>query len=89
MAGRVRVSWFQHSGRTGFYLAVVRERDVAAGDPIECVAEDEDHASVAGDFELYSSDDLNRDLLRRASELSALPESWREHFRARLRACDK
>lgn len=79
------VKRFQQSGRSGFYLAVVREGDVAAGDPIECLAEDENHVTVADVFELYSADDLNRDLLRRASELSALPESWREYFRERLR----
>ena len=78
------VKRFQQSGRSGFYLAVVREGDVAAGDPIDFIVGDENHVTVADIFELYSSGGLNRDLLRRASELSALPESWREHFRARL-----
>src|SRR5262249_50430804 len=35
------VKRFQRSGRTGFYLAVLREGEVAAGDPVEFIARDE------------------------------------------------
>jgi MOSC domain-containing protein YiiM len=33
---------------------------------------------------LYTADDANQDLLRRASELPALSEGWRDRFRKRL-----
>ncbi|HUN69078.1 MAG TPA: MOSC domain-containing protein [Burkholderiales bacterium] len=75
---------FLQSARTGFYLAVRKEGDIAAGDPIDLVAEDADRISVADVVGLYAADASNQDLLRRASALSALPESWREYFRERL-----
>ncbi|TMH96576.1 MAG: MOSC domain-containing protein, partial [Betaproteobacteria bacterium] len=42
------------------------------------------HITVADVVALYAADAANQDLLRRASELSALPESWRQYFRERL-----
>jgi len=75
---------FLRSGRTGFYLAVLREGDVAAGDAFDLVAQDDNHITVADVVGLYTADAANQDLLRRASELSALPESWRQYFRERL-----
>jgi len=78
------VKRFLRSGRSGFYLAVLREGDVAAGDDIELVAADERQVSVTDINVLYTADAADRELLRRASMLPALPESWREHFRERL-----
>ena len=75
---------FLRSGRSGFYLAVLREGDIAAGDAIDLVAADDNQVSVAEVNGLYTDDAADRDLLRRASVLPALPESWREHFRDRL-----
>ena len=78
------VKRFLHSGRAGFYVAVVQEGDMGAGDSLVLVAEDNSHVTVADVVGLYAADAQNQDLLRRASELSALPESWREYFRERL-----
>src|SRR2546425_9193956 len=78
------VKRFLRSGRTGFYHAVLREGDIGAGDSIDLVAGDDSHISVADVVGLYAADAANQDLLRRASELPALPESWREYFRERL-----
>ncbi len=78
------VKRFLRSGRTGFYLAVLREGDIGAGDSIDLVAGDDHHITVADVVALYAADAANQDLLRRASELSALPESWRQYFRERL-----
>lgn len=78
------VKRFLRSGRSGFYLAVLREGNIASGDAIELVAADDQRISVADVNGLYSADAADRDLLRRASALPALPESWREHFRERL-----
>jgi len=78
------VKRFLRSGRSGFYLAVLREGDIAAGDPIELVSKDEHQISVVDIVGLYAADAANQDLLRRASNLPALPEGWREYFRERL-----
>jgi MOSC domain-containing protein YiiM len=75
---------FLHGGRAGFYFAVVGEGEVAAGDSIELLARDEGAITVADVVNLYSTDAANQDLLRRASELPTLPESWRAYFRKRL-----
>jgi len=78
------VQRFQRSGRTGFYLAVVAEGEVTAGDVIELLAQDEHGVTVADVANLYTSDATNQDLLRRVSELPALPAGWRDYFRKRL-----
>jgi MOSC domain-containing protein YiiM len=71
-------------GRSGFYLAVLQEGEVAAGDPIEITGRDGHGVTVAEIANLYARDKDNQDLLRRAVEVPALPESWREYFRERL-----
>ena len=78
------VKRFLRSGRTGFYLAVLREGQVTAGDSIEALARDEHGVTIADIVNLYKTDATNQDLLRRASDLPALPPYWRDHFRKRL-----
>jgi MOSC domain-containing protein YiiM len=78
------VKRFHRSGRSGFYLAVVQEGEVTAGDSFELLARDESGVTVAEVVNLYTADAANQNLLRRVSELPALPESWREYFRKRL-----
>ncbi len=74
----------RRSGRTGFYLAVAREGGVTAGDAVALIARHDHVITVADIFGLYTADAVNQDLLRQASELSALPEGWRDYFRKRL-----
>jgi MOSC domain-containing protein YiiM len=78
------VKRFLRSGRSGFYLAVLQEGEVTAGDSFESIARDEPGVTVAEVVDLYTADAANQDLLRRVSEVPALPESWREYFRKRL-----
>ncbi len=78
------VKRFLRSGRTGFYLAVLQEGQVTAGDSIDALARDEHGVTVTDIVNLYKTDATNQDLLCRASELPALPSFWREHFRKRL-----
>jgi MOSC domain-containing protein YiiM len=75
---------FEASGRSGFYLSVAREGDVCAGDPVEWVARDPRGVTVADVARLRTSKAPDKDLLRRASELPALPAEGRERFRKRL-----
>ncbi len=81
------VNRFLRSGRSGFYLAVVEEGEIAAGDAIELLTQDgqaDEAVTVADVVSLYSGKTKSRDLLRRASELPALPSSLRDQFRSRL-----
>jgi len=78
------VKRFLRSGRTGFYLAVAREGEVTAGDTITLTDRSDVAITVADIVRLYTADSLNKDLLRQASELPALPEGWRDYFRKRL-----
>jgi len=77
------VKHFLRSGRSGFYLSVAREGEVAAGDAITHDA-GASGVTVSDVVSLYSTDAQNQQLLRRAIEVPALPEAWREYFRERL-----
>jgi MOSC domain-containing protein YiiM len=78
------VKRFLHSGRSGFYFAVLKEGEVTAGDSIELLKRDERGVTVADIVNLYGRDAANQELLRRVSDLPSLPESWRDYFRKRL-----
>jgi MOSC domain-containing protein YiiM len=75
---------FLHSGRAGFYFAVLQEGEVADGDSIELLERDQHGITVAEIVNLYTADASNQDLLDRVTHLPALPESWRDYFRKRL-----
>jgi MOSC domain-containing protein YiiM len=75
---------FGRSGRTGFYLAVLQEGEVAAGDSVELLGQNEHGVTVADVAGLYLTDAANQEMLRRVSELPALPQGWRDYFRKRL-----
>jgi MOSC domain-containing protein YiiM len=78
------VKRFLKSKRTGFYFAVLREGDVAAGDPILIEDGQEGRLTITDIVNLYTVDSENQELLRRATELPALPDGWKEYFRKRL-----
>jgi MOSC domain-containing protein YiiM len=78
------VERFVASGRSGFYVAVVKEGDIARGDLIELTQRAEDSLTVDVIAALRTDDDGKSDLLRRAATLSPLPEGWKNHFRQRL-----
>lgn len=78
------VKRFLRSGRSGFYLAVLREGVVARGNPIEVTGRDDHGVTVADIATLYARDMDNVDLIRKAVQVPALPESWKEYFRERL-----
>jgi MOSC domain-containing protein YiiM len=80
------VTEFLERGLHGFYLAVVREGEVQAGDPIVDLGRDPHGFRVTEVARLYARDKDDVEGLRRAVELDALPESWRDYFRKRLSA---
>src|SRR6266849_1434040 len=75
---------FLQSGMTGFYFAVLKEGEVASGDPIRLLHQDEHQVKVADITRLYRQDKYNLDLLRRAVAMEALPEAWRDYFLQRI-----
>lgn len=75
------VKQFLASGRTGFYLAVVREGEVGAGDEMAMLSREADSIPVSAILRLYiakgySDEDLRE--VERARGLSALPDSWKQ-----------
>jgi MOSC domain-containing protein YiiM len=81
---RDMVKRFLESKRTGFYLAVLREGEVEMGDAIAFTEKQESGVTITDIVNLYSTDSQNQELLRRATELPALPQSWKDYFRKRL-----
>jgi MOSC domain-containing protein YiiM len=78
------VTEFLERGLLGFYLAVVREGEVAAGDEIVEVARDPHRFPVTEVARLYVDGRDDAEGMRRAAGLDALPDSWREWFRMQL-----
>ncbi|HEY0763075.1 MAG TPA: MOSC domain-containing protein [Pyrinomonadaceae bacterium] len=75
---------FLVSERSGFYLSVLKEGEVGAGDEFELIEKNAPAVRVVDVTRLYSSERENVDLMRRAIATEALPESWREYFQKRL-----
>ena len=75
---------FLERGLYGFYLTVVREGQVEAGDPIVELQRDPRGLRVSEVARLYARDRDDMEGMRRAAELDVLPESWRDYFRKRL-----
>jgi MOSC domain-containing protein YiiM len=75
---------FLQSERTGFYLAVLKEGEVSAGDELESLARDAHDVRVSDVTRLYTREKHSAVLLSRAIEVEALPASWRGYFQDRL-----
>ena len=73
---------FARSGRSGFYLAVVDEGDVGAGDPMELISREPECLTVAEVLQAHGHREGS--LLERASRLPALSAEWRQLFRDRV-----
>jgi MOSC domain-containing protein YiiM len=78
------VKRFLASERTGFYFAVVQEGEVGAADEIQLIEKSKDNVKVSDITQLYTREKRNAALLRRAIEVEALPESWKNYFQHRL-----
>src|SRR5438034_3200294 len=81
------VKRFLASGRTGFYVAVLREGEVGAGDEIKVIARDPNGVPVSEITRLYIAKrytDEDVASVNRALRVAALPENWKGYFRQRL-----
>jgi MOSC domain-containing protein YiiM len=79
---------FLASERTGFYLAVVREGQVAAGDVVHLIEQDKNAVRVADVTRLYLRDRTDVEAMRRVVAVPALPDNWRASFQQRIAAID-
>ncbi len=71
---------FLASGRLGFYLRVLEEGDVGAGDVIERVKTNPGQVSVREIARLLYFDRDNLDKIRQVLRLRALAQAWRNPF---------
>ena len=68
----------------GLVQAHLAQGEVAAGDTIEPIERVDEGLTVADVVRLYTVDAKNQELLRRATQTSRLPDSWKDYFRKRL-----
>ena len=76
------------SGRPGFYLRVLEEGEVGAGDPILLITRGPERMTVAAVNALLYSSHHPRDQLERALRIPALSPGWRWSFEALIRSQD-
>jgi MOSC domain-containing protein YiiM len=74
------VTRFLASHRSGFYLRVLREGEVGAGDEIKIAHRDENRVSISDALKLYLRESDSSELRERALRVEYLPPSWREEF---------
>src|SRR6202453_4287384 len=74
------------SGRPGFYLRVLQEGEVSAGDEIVKAGEARERMTVAEINALLYSPNHTRDRLEHAVRIEALSPGWRGSFEALLRS---
>lgn len=76
---------FLASRRTGFYLRVLEEGEVEAGDDVKLIEQDPTALSVRQVVELSYFDRENVEQLKAAVKMRALSAPWHEDFSERLR----
>lgn len=86
------VKRFLASRRMGFYLAVLREGEVGAGDKITMISREPGSVPVPWITRLYvakvyTSEDIAA--VEQVLTLAALPDSWKDYFRERLEGTNR
>ena len=71
-------------GRPGFYLRVIEEGEIGAGDAIVKVADGPERLSVKQISDLLYSGEHDGDTLQRALSIPALADGWKHSFRSLL-----
>ncbi len=74
------------SRRFGFYLSVVKEGNVGAGDEIRIVERDPNAVTVADLIGLFAGESRDVELVERALRVATLPSGWQEELRMRRAA---
>ncbi|MGH9430732.1 MAG: MOSC domain-containing protein [Terriglobia bacterium] len=71
---------FLASGRVGFYLRVIQEGEIGAGDTMECTDRDPESMSVREISHLKYFDRENLKAIKKALKIRALSPQWRDSF---------
>jgi MOSC domain-containing protein YiiM len=71
---------FLASHFTGFYLRVLREGEIGAGDEIVQKRQDENRVTVLDTLRIYLHESDSSELLHRALQVKYLSPSWRKEF---------
>lgn len=81
------VKRFLASGRTGYYFAVTRQGEVAAGDEITQISREPESVPVSEITRLYIAKEYDADDIRQLQQslkVNALPQSWKTYLEQRL-----
>jgi MOSC domain-containing protein YiiM len=76
---------FLLSRRTGFYLRVLEEGNIGAGDGFDLIGRDDEPLAVEETVDLAYFDLDNVERLEAALRVESLPSAWREGFEEQLR----
>lgn len=68
---------------------MLEEGEVGIGDQIELIEGSKRSVRVTDITQLYTREKQNAGLLRRAMEVEALPESWKNYFQPAMNRCMK
>jgi MOSC domain-containing protein YiiM len=80
---------FLDSGRAGYYLRVIQEGEIGAGDAIERLDPDERSATIEEFLQTYLHGKEDAARLRRVLSSRDLGAGWRDHFTERLRKAER
>lgn len=75
---------FLESGRVGFYLRVLQEGRVGAGDAIALAEREDDSVTIAEFLQIYASKSRDPATLSRVLGARDLGDAWRRYFENRL-----
>lgn len=78
------VKEFMQEEKNGFYLKVLEEGTIEAGDEITKISEDGHGLTITECIQLYTTRKADKDLLRKAIASPSLPKSWVDHFDVQL-----
>jgi MOSC domain-containing protein YiiM len=76
--------WFLRSGKLGFYLRVIEEGEIGAGDVIEIVHRDEERISIREVWQLAHDDAFHAERIAQILQRETLAGEWTKPLRAKL-----
>ena len=79
---------FMKAEKNGFYLKVLEEGIIEAGNAIEQLASDEHGLTIAEVIQLYTTRKQDKELLQKAIQSPSLPRDWTEYFEKRFNVLD-
>lgn len=83
-AGSDFAARFLQSGRVGFYLRVLQEGMLSAGDAITLAERDDNSPTIAEFLQIYASKSRDPAMVERVLAARDLGDAWRQYFEKRL-----